>query len=206
VRGGLLCLGVLLLAGCGGPTFTIRELGQPAFERYVGAETRFERVDERELQGLNAFPDTSDSGADHRFGITFLPTGDAERVWLGIEVQPRGKLGIKQLVAAVYLVDATVAANFPTRGKLPPDAVPLMVADKVIRGGKAMALKIMIPRKDLAGDKRYLAIPALTQFEDGWIYVRFLKTSIPTAAVDLRPPPAKKKPGKADSKPAKESE
>ncbi|MGE0712414.1 MAG: hypothetical protein AB7N76_32865 [Planctomycetota bacterium] len=201
-------LAALLLCGCGGPTRTVRELGHPEFERYVGAQTAFRRPDERQIKGLDAYPpDTVDGDADHGFFITIWPTGDAEQVWIGIEVQPRGELPLKQLVAAVFPATAQEAASFEVDGRLPQGAEPLLVADEPIRGGRGMAVKMLFDRAKLPAGKDHLAIPTLTQFEDGWINIRFYKTKVPATPQELgvqTKPPARAGTGPAKDGPAKD--
>lgn len=175
-----------LLAGCSGPSFTIAELGHGEFEAIVGKETRYYRIDDQQIKAIDAYTDEVDNEADHRFQVTFWPTGDDEFVLIGIEVHPRGQLPITDLAAVVYAVDPQAAANFEVKGNLPPEAEPIASSPEPITGEGGMAIKILLPREQIPEGKTWLAVPTLTRFKDGWIHLRFYKTAVPAKLSDMK--------------------
>jgi len=175
-----------LLAGCSGPSYTIAELGHGEFEPIVGKETRYYRIDDQQIKAIDAYTDEVDNEADHRFQVTFWPTGDEQYVLIGIEVHPRGALPITDLAAVVYAVDPQTAANFEVKGKLPEDAEPLASSPEPITGEGGMAIKILLPRERIPEGKTWLAVPTLTRFKDGWIHLRFYKTAVPAKISEMQ--------------------
>ena len=182
----LLLASLALLAGCNGPSYTIAELGHGEFEAIVGKETRYYRIDDQQIKAIDAYTDEVDKEADHRFQVTFWPTGDENYVLIGVEVHPRGKLEITDLAAVVYAVDPQAAANFEVKGTLPPEAKPIASSPDPITGEGGMAIKILLPRKDIPEGKTWLAVPTLTKFKDGWIHLRFYKTAVPARISEMQ--------------------
>lgn len=182
----ILLASLALLAGCSGPSYTIAELGHGEFEAIVGKETRYYRIDDQQIKAIDAYTDEVDKEADHRFQVTFWPTGDENYVLIGIEVHPRGKLEITDLAAVVYAVDPQAAANFEVKGNLPPEAKPIASSADPITGEGGMAIKILLPRKDIPEGMSWLAVPTLTKFKDGWIHLRFYKTAVPARISEMQ--------------------
>lgn len=173
--------GLLQLAGCA-QTYTIRELGYPAFEPVTGAETRFARPDPEQVQGLDAYPDTADRERPHRFVISPVPIGNELAVC--VEIRAVGKPGsvpVTALAGLVYPLDPSGAGAFRLRGTLPPGVEPLCFAQSRERDGAdgPVVLQLVFPREALPPGVERLAVPILAQFEDGWIHVRYFDTPVP---------------------------
>lgn len=180
-RRDLLPLLGLLLAGCGGPQLTIRELSYPVFEQVVGAETRYERADPAQVQGLDAFPDQAEGDGDHRMHVNYWPGGDEERVVVVVTAKAKGSLPLGRLAGAVYPVSHAEAQTFARTGALPdPGAKPLCFSgqSELDEAGQR-ELRLELTRADVPPGTPFLAVPVLAEFKDGWIHVAFYRTMVP---------------------------
>lgn len=169
----------LLSSGCA-QTYTIRDLGHPEFEAIVGAETRYQREDEKQKGMIDAFP--TDLEGDHRTSLFFVPDGTEEEVVLTIRIgtKPVTGLPLAQLGVAVYGLAAGDVAAYERDGKLPTPESPItarVVDSKDPQGG--LAIRIAIPRGAIPPTAAKLACPLLVRFEDGWISLLFCQTGIP---------------------------
>lgn len=169
----------LLSSGCA-HTYTIRELGHPEFEAIVGAETRYQREDEKQKGMIDAFP--TDLEGDHRTSLFFVPDGTEEEVVLTIRIgtKPVTGLPLAQLGVAVYGLAAADVAAYERDGKIPSPESPItarVVDSKDPQGG--LAIRIALPRSAIPTGAAKLACPLLVRFEDGWISLLFCQTGIP---------------------------
>lgn len=194
------CLLAIAAAGCSGPTHTIRELGHPAFEEVVGASTRYERPAPKERNGLNAFTEGVDDDAKHLLEMRFLPVATKEKIGLEIKARPMAGLRLRTMAAAVFAVSRQEGQAFVARGALPAPEQPILVQTKFKQDKQGWMVVQLIFKRSAVPPGKELAVPALVQFTDGWIYVRFYRTGVP-APMKFRPiVPGKKKPGKGSVK------
>jgi hypothetical protein len=185
----------LVMAGAGcAETHTIRELGHPEFEKVVGAETRFERVDQGEKRdNLVLVPEGADTEGDHHLLLMFVPDGSETDVGIDVRIAPRpGAKPLASLAVGVYPVSAQEAATFVSSGtgKLPAPENPMtanLVTEKMKESG-AIAMRIVIPRDKLPPGAQKLACPVMARFEDGLVHLLFRETTIPEAV--KKPDPA----------------
>ena len=176
----LLAAVLIALAGCGGPSWTIRELGHPVFEPILGAQVRFERQDPDQIKQLDAYPDSVDFDADHRFGLAFKPTGDEAGLTFEVRAVPKGALRITDVAVAVFAATPQEAQNFEAFGELSSPESPLALETRVVEGEDGLRiLALALPREALPAGTAWLAVPTLVRFADGWITIRFFKTVVP---------------------------
>lgn len=183
------CLPLLSLGACA-ETATIRQLGQPAFEQVVGAETRFERVGARQVQNLDAFPDRADEGANHRFVHSIDPRGAEDAVYLDVRAGPHPEEGVPldSLSVAVYAVTAQEAMAFAKDGALPaPERALLVVTTKEKLDANILAAIVKLPRDGIPAGTERLACPILVQFADGWIHLYYYQTVVPAPPQAIDP-------------------
>lgn len=184
---------VLAAAGCA-ETRTLREHGHPEFEKVVGAETLFERVDEGEKRDAMVFvPEGADTEGDHHLLLMFVPDGSEKEIGLDVRIAPRpGAKKLAGLAVGVYPVSAQEAATFVSSGtgKLPKPEEPMTVnlVTEPMGDTGALAMRIVIPRDKLPPGAQKLACPVLARFEDGLVHLLFKETTIPEAIV--KPDPA----------------
>jgi hypothetical protein len=204
----LVCL-ALPLGACA-QTATIRELGHPAFEPVVGAETRFELLDGAQKGELLAYPDTVRMEEDHRWIFGAIPTGTADHVLLEIRAaaRPPSGLPLAKLAAAIYPLTLAQAAEFSRTGALPAPESPVAFEwtsehETLPNDQRVMILNLRVPRAALPPDADRLAATILAQLEDGWVHVRFYQTGVPVPQTDpTEQAPATEPP--ADQAPAAE--
>ncbi|MBL4847715.1 MAG: hypothetical protein JKY65_19530 [Planctomycetes bacterium] len=177
---GSLFAGIFLLVGlgCTGPTATIRELGQPAFEPLLG-DLRLARVDEEQTGGFDAFdPDTAQPSSDHRIALRFWPLADDETIAIEVRARGIGELPLRDIAAAVYPATRLQCAAYQATGQLPtPEPIFYSGDSKSDLGGRVLTMTF--PRSDLPPGTVSLAVPVLLRFEDGWIRVQYYKTTVP---------------------------
>lgn len=176
----LVTLALLLLSGCSSQTYSIRQLGHPAFEPVVGKETAFERADPKQRQGLDAFTRDVEDDGDHSFLISFWPAGTEGKIGLEVRARAKGKLPLERLAAAVFAVSRQDSSTFSVTGELPdPNAsIAFSAKSKVDEDGNTI-LTLIFDRKAIPEEAEWLAIPTLTQFADGWIHIKYYETTIP---------------------------
>ena len=116
---------ILLVSGCSSQTYSIRELGHPAFESVVGKETAFERADEEQRKGLDAFTSDVQASGDHSFIVSFWPAGSEDKIGLEIRARAKGKLSLERLAAAVFAVSRKESSTFSLTGALPAPRAPI---------------------------------------------------------------------------------
>lgn len=168
----------LALCGCAGPTYTISELGQPAFEPLLGA-TRLERVEGEQTKGFDVFdPNRVEDDGNHRLGMRFWPLGDAEEVAIEVRGYALGGLYLSDLAAAVYPATRSESLEFEASGRLPAASSILYSADSEVEQGNRVLL-LRFPRSALPPGCEALVVPVLARFEDGWVHVQYYKTAIP---------------------------
>ena len=176
----LASLVLLLVSGCSSQTYSIRELGHPAFEPVVGKETAFQRADEKQRQGLDAFTSDVESDGDHSFLVSFWPAGTEERVGLEIRARAKGKLSLEKLAAAVFAVSRQESSAFSVTGALPDSAAPIAFTGESEEDDDGnIVLTLIFERNAIPEDAEWLAIPTLAQFKDGWIHIKYYETTIP---------------------------
>ncbi len=182
----LACLALLLVSGCSSQTYSIRELGHPAFESIVGRETAFERADPKQRQGLDAFTgDVQDEG-DHRLTVRFSPVGSEDKIGLEIRARAKGKLPLQRLAAAVFAVSRQESSTFAVTGVLPDSSAPIAFSGEYEQDEDGWINLILIfERKAIPEDAEWLAISTLSQFADDWIRINFLGTMIPAVTRPL---------------------
>ena len=167
-----------LCAGCAGPTFTVRELGQPAFEPLLGSE-RLERIEEEQTKGFDAFdPARVEDDGDHRLALRFWPLGDATLIAFEVRARGLGRLRLSDLAAAIYPATLAEASAFEVQGTLPA-AEPLVYGQESERDGESRVLVLRLPREQVPPGCEALVVPVLSRFEDGWVHVQFYRTAIP---------------------------
>lgn len=173
----LVCL-LPLCAGCAGPTFTIRELGQPAFEPLLGSE-RLEGLEEEQTKGFDAFdPARVEDEGDHRLALRFWPLGDATLIAIEVRARGLGRLRLSDLAAAIYPATLAEASAFEAQGTLPAGE-PLVYSQESERDGESRVLVLRLPRDQVPPGCEAFAVPVLSRFEDGWVHVQFYRTAIP---------------------------
>lgn len=196
----LLVLALLLLplAACA-ETHTIRQLGHPEFEGVVGAETRFQRVDARQVGQLDAFPETADEEGDHRFLHTIWPSGTEEAVYLDVRAGPRPPTGLPldSLSVGVYALTADQAQKFALDGTLPDPERPITAVTTKDKQDGVLGLLVKLPRSAIPEGTQKLAFPILVQFEDGWIHLLYYQTGIPAAVREIDPELLREQQGEA---------
>ncbi len=173
----------LLLAGCGGPSQTLRQLGHPAFEEVVGKDTLYSRADPEQRMGMDAYTGDVDSDGDHSFIISFWPAGTEEKIGLEVRARGKGQLNLESLAAAVFPITRQQAQRFEAIGELPdPSATPIAFsgASEQDESGNTV-LYLFFLRSAIPAGTEWLAIPTLARFADGWIHVRYYETAIPEA-------------------------
>lgn len=182
-------LALLLPTGCRGPTATIGELGFPMFADVVGAETKFERPDPRQTNGMDAFPEQADTKGDHYLAVRYMPLSSDTTIAIELKARARSTPRLDKLALAIYPATRTEAERFSVSGTLPA-AVGAPIAEAV--GGELdeagwLTLAVLFPRSDVPEGTERLIVPSLAQFEDGWIYVRFYQTAVPAPIKVLTP-------------------
>ena len=175
---GILLLVVPLLAGCRGESFTIRQLGHPAFDEVVGAETRYWQVDPKQERGMDVYPEGIDEDANHGFLVRFWPLGTLDQVILKVTARPKGRLALKRLAMAAFPVTRQEAQTFERFGTLPAADQPLKVSTEVTEEDGWLVQFLTLDRSEIPAKTVKLAIPTLAEFADGWIYVRYYHTSL----------------------------
>lgn len=188
---------LLPLAACA-ETHTIRQLGHPEFEAYVGADTRLEKVDEPSPRSLDAFPATASDSVDHGFRMRVVPWGTEDEVYLYVQAVPKERrLKLRRLAVAAYGLSEEQARAFERTGALPDPTAAFAHYESQEPPDEAGALELgfKYPRSAIPPGTERLAMPILTQFEDGWINIYFHQTIIPSAT----PPPGEPgPPGEGD--------
>lgn len=195
IRAALLA-SLLAVVGCAAPeSFTIRELGQPAFEPLLGPQTRFVRATPQggpQGQGLDAWLAEGDHANEHRAFLSVVPTGLPETVLLAVGVAGNPAAPpLARLAVACYPLREAEAWEFLRTGRLPdPDAATLTLArvdapdpDGVLR------LLLKLPRAQVPPGTERLGFPILFQFQDGWIHLAWYQSIVPEP-VELPPPDA----------------
>lgn len=173
-----LLLPLALLTACAGPTHTIRELGQPAFEPLLGA-LRLERVEEPQTKGFDAWdPERVEDDGDHRLALRFWPLGDEALIAIEVRARGLGRLSLSEVAAAIYPATLSEANAFELQGTLPASE-PLTYSQESERDGESLVLVLRLPRAQLPVGCEALAVPVLSRFRDGWVHVQFYKTAIP---------------------------
>lgn len=202
----LLCL-ALPLGACA-QTGTIRELGHPAFESVVGADTQFELMEPSQRGELVAFTDDVRMDADHRWIFGAIPTGTTDDVLLQVRAasRPPSGLPLTKLAVAVFPLTFAQANEFSRTGKLPAPESPLAFESTgelqtLPNDQQVMILEVKIPRASLPPETERLAATILAQLEDGWIHARFYQTGIPVPQdqpaeepLEVTPPPSDEAP------------
>jgi hypothetical protein len=198
----ILVLSLLLLSvGCNTPSLTIRDLGHPAFEEVVGAETLFARPALDQRLGLDAFTSDVDEGANHKFVVSFWPTANKDKIGLQVRAAGVGHLELAKLAVAAFPVTRQQALRFEAIGELPDPLHPIAVSTKTERDENGGAtLYLFFERSAIPAGTEWLAIPTLAQFKDGWIHIRFYETAIPTP-MTLPPGTAGEAPATSDDAP-----
>ncbi len=173
-------LGLLLLSGCSSQSYSIRELGHPAFEEVVGKETEFERADPSQRMGMDAYTSDVEDDADHSFGVSFWPAGTKDKIGLEVRARSKSSLGLDRLAVAVFAVSQSEASRFDVTGQLPDAASPIAYSSKSeVDEDDNVILTLVFKRDAVPAGTEKLAIPTLAQFEDGWIHIKYYSTVVP---------------------------
>lgn len=203
---GLLFL-VLPLSACA-QTGTIRELGHPAFESVVGADTQLELMEGAPKGELVAFTDDVRMDADHRWIFGAIPTGTTDDVLLEVRAasRPPSGLALKTLAVAVFPLTLQQAAEFSRTGKVPAPESPIAFESTselqtLPNDQQVMIVNVKIARSALPPDTERLAATVLAQLEDGFVHARFYQTGVPVPQdqpneppLEVTPPPAEEAP------------
>ena len=177
---------MLLASGCSSQTYSISELGHPAFGELVGNETEFERPDPKQRMGLDAYTSDMESDGDHPFGISFWPAGTQDKIGLEVRARAKSNLVLDHLAAAVFPVTQSEASRFEISGQLPDNSTPIAYSSKSeVDAEDNVILTLIFERAAVPEGTEKLAIPTLARFEDGWIHIKYYSTVVPNVIKGL---------------------